>query len=226
MLVRASRRQRAELDDHADRRAARSLPTSGSASSARRSRCSAVEQIAQRPDRLIALEVQRRCASESRLRFRPACRHCASCADPGRSPGHSRAWTNSSVSLIAVGDLQRFGRETLIGRCRSCGPPVLAGHPADRVLDALAVGGERRRRARRCPKLGDGNAIRRRQPIDEGVGRWRAPSAPPGRMCGSSTAMRDQAAAGRVFVRAVAFGRRRRRRVAGSARDERHPFGA
>ncbi len=84
-------------------------------------------------------------------------------------------------------------------------------HPADRLLDALPVGGERCRR-RTGPDAGYRDAIGRGQAVDERhrrlIDRHR-PADPDVRLVHGE---HDQPPAGRVLIRAVAVRRRRRRR--------------
>src|SRR5438093_1244150 len=79
------------------------------------------------------------------------------------------------------------------------------------IVPRSAIIGEHRRR-RTGAEAGDRDAIRRRQSIDEAVGRASDPEGAPEADVRLVDRDDDQPAAGGAFVRAVALGQRRRRR--------------
>ena len=180
-----------------------------------------VEHVAQRPDRHVArapqLIGQRHGfgvdflpALLHRRRARPQPRALARVDRLGGQP-------------VAVRDLERFARRDRLVR-ELDGLP-LPGHAADRLFDALAVGDERRRRTA-DPQADGGDAIAGRQPIDEGAGGRQHRSGAAGPDMRLVDHDRNQPAAGRVLVRAVALGHARHRLRVGGLRRQRHPLGA
>ena len=213
--------QRAELDDQ--RLVDEDEPFGDEDQRLRRvDRAQAGEQIAQRLQRLIGVVVRVE-GERARLDLDLLAAHLL--GDPGEFPavgtrgsGPARASCRSPRSIACASTSAMLWPTSI----RAAGL-LLPDHPRERLLDALAVGGERRRR-RADAEAGDGDAIRRRQPIDERV----APPRDRHRAAEADVRLidrhHDQPAAGGALVRAVAVGRRRRRRPLSGA-GQRHPFG-
>ena len=177
------------------------------------------EQLAQADDCLIAL--MRRVHREA-----PGLREHGIGTQRIRAPGQRLTLARDDLlhhDAIAAIDRERLGERDVEPEIAELARLLLTGHPADRLLHALAVGGEHRRR-RAGSKPGDRHAVRRHQPIDERVGRPRnrqRAAEPDVRLVDGDD---DQPSGRRSLVRAEALRRRHdRRRVA--LLDEGNPLG-